>query len=500
MLQNLAQEKLRPLVLRVVEEFLGLVGLDDLAAIHEYDGIRNRFRKAHLVSHAEHGHATLGKFDHDIEHFLDHLGVERRGRLVEQHDARVHAKAARDRDTLLLTARKLARIFGGLVGDLDALEVFHRDFLGFLAWHLAHPDRCKAAVLENGKVREEVEVLEAHANLAAYLVDILDIVGELDTIDDDLASLVFLEPVDAPQQGRLARSAGANDDHHLLRVHVEADAAQGVDLDVAARDFAPNLHGVVGLEHGGDAALCEYTERFDRLKLEAAALEVSKAEIEQALAAVDQDTLATLQLAADRIATFHRRQKEETWLTDDEPDIRLGQMVTPLDRIGIYVPGGKAAYPSSVLMNALPAKVAGVKRLVACSSPGKEKRINPAILYTMVKIGADEIYCLGGAQAIAAMAYGTQTIDPVDLIVGPGNQWVMEAKRQVFGTVGIDFLAGPSECMVIADETGRNWRVAEHALIGPNGEQLARLPGHMAYWFGWFSFYPRTKLYGLDGG
>ena len=125
-------------------------------------------------------------------------------------------------------------------------------------------------------------------------------------------------------------------------------------------------------------------------------------------------------------------------------------------------------------MSLVPAKVAGVKRLVACSSPGKEKRINPAILYTMVKIGADEIYCLGGAQAIAAMAYGTQTIDPVDLIVGPGNQWVMEAKRQVFGTVGIDFLAGPSEVMVIADETARADYVAADLLAQCEHDPQAR--------------------------
>jgi len=152
----------------------------------------------------------------------------------------------------------------------------------------------------------------------------------------------------------------------------------------------------------GDEALCEYTERFDHLKLDAASLEVSKSEIEQALADVDVDTLETLQLAADRIAAFHRKQKEATWLADDEPDIRLGQMVTPLDRVGIYVPGGKASYPSSVLMNAIPARVAGVPEIyAACAAPGGEV---PDVVLAAARIaGIRGLFRIGGAQAIAAL-------------------------------------------------------------------------------------------------
>ncbi|MCK4509433.1 MAG: histidinol dehydrogenase, partial [Desulfuromonadales bacterium] len=191
----------------------------------------------------------------------------------------------------------------------------------------------------------------------------------------------------------------------------------------------------------GDAALCEYTERFDRLKLAAGSLEVSAAEIEEALAAVDSETLATLQLAADRIAAFHAKQKEETWLSDDEPGIQLGQMVTPLDRVGIYVPGGKAAYPSSVLMNAVPAKVAGVGEIIMVV-PMPDGVVNPYVLAAAHIAGVDRIFKLGGAQAVAALAYGTETVPKVDKITGPGNIYVATAKRLVFGTVDIDMIAG----------------------------------------------------------
>src|SRR5210317_1812113 len=207
----------------------------------------------------------------------------------------------------------------------------------------------------------------------------------------------------------------------------------------------------------GDAALFEYTERFDRLKLDAANLEVSADEIAQALAAVDSKTLATLQLAADRIAAFHAKQKEETWLSDDEPDIRLGQMVTPLDRVGIYVPGGKAAYPSSVLMNAVPAKVAGVGEIIMVV-PMPDGVVNPYVLAAAHVAGVDRIFKLGGAQAVAALAYGTETIPKVDKITGPGNSFVATAKRMVFGVVGIDMIAGPSEILVVCDgKTNPDW-------------------------------------------
>ena len=222
----------------------------------------------------------------------------------------------------------------------------------------------------------------------------------------------------------------------------------------------------------GDAALCEYTERFDRLKIDATTLEVSGAEIEQALAVVDQDTLATLQLAADRIATFHRRQKEETWMTDDEPDIRLGQMVIPLDRVGIYVPGGKAAYPSSVLMNAVPAKVAGVGEIIMVV-PMPDGVVNPYVLAAAHIAGVDRIFKIGGAQAVAALAYGTASIPKVDKITGPGNIYVATAKRLVFGTVDIDMIAGPSEILVINDGSGEAAHIAADLLSQAEHDELA---------------------------
>ena len=222
----------------------------------------------------------------------------------------------------------------------------------------------------------------------------------------------------------------------------------------------------------GDAALYEYTERFDRLKLDATTLEVSTAEIEQALAAVDRETLATLQLAADRIATFHRRQKEETWLTDDESDIRLGQMVTPLDRVGIYVPGGKAAYPSSVLMNAVPAKVAGVGEIIMVV-PMPDGVVNPYVLAAAHIAGVDRIFKIGGAQAVAALAYGTANIPKVDKITGPGNIYVATAKRLVFGTVDIDMIAGPSEILVINDGSGEAAHIAADLLSQAEHDELA---------------------------
>jgi len=222
----------------------------------------------------------------------------------------------------------------------------------------------------------------------------------------------------------------------------------------------------------GDAALCEYTERFDRLKLEAGSLEVSAQEIKQALAAVDSETLATLQLAADRIAAFHSKQKEETWLSSDEPGIQLGQMVTPLDRVGIYVPGGKAAYPSSVLMNAVPAKVAGVGEIIM-TVPMPDGVVNPYVLAAAHIAGVDRIFKLGGAQAVAALAYGTDTVPKVDKITGPGNIYVATAKRLVFGTVDIDMIAGPSEILVINDGGGDPAHIAADLLSQAEHDELA---------------------------
>jgi histidinol dehydrogenase len=222
----------------------------------------------------------------------------------------------------------------------------------------------------------------------------------------------------------------------------------------------------------GDVALCEYTERFDRLKLDASSLEVSPAEIEEALAAVDDETFARLKLAAERIAAFHQKQKEETWLDENEPDIKLGQMVTPLDRVGIYVPGGKAAYPSSVLMNAVPAKVAGVGEVIMVV-PMPDGMANPYVLAAAHIAGVDRIFKVGGAQAVAALAYGTATVPRVVKITGPGYIYVATAKRLVFGTVDIDMIAGPSEILVINDGTGEPGHIAADLLSQAEHDELA---------------------------
>ncbi len=200
----------------------------------------------------------------------------------------------------------------------------------------------------------------------------------------------------------------------------------------------------------GDSALIEYTARFDRLELTPDALRITADEVETAAASCDKELLDALALAAERIGEFHRRQLPQGYAFTDAAGVRLGQRWTAIDAAGLYVPGGTAAYPSSVLMNAIPAKVAGVGRLVmVVPSPGG--RLNPLVLAAARLAGVDEIYRVGGAQAVGALAYGTRTIRPVDKIVGPGNAYVAAAKRQVFGTVGIDMIAGPSEILVVAD-------------------------------------------------
>jgi histidinol dehydrogenase len=200
----------------------------------------------------------------------------------------------------------------------------------------------------------------------------------------------------------------------------------------------------------GDAALCDYTSRFDRVAMTPDRLRVSVAEIAAAKAAVSPELLAALDLAAARIEAFHKAQLPRDLETEDTVGYRMGMRWTALDAVGLYVPGGKAAYPSSVLMSALPARAAGVSRLAICV-PAPDGILNPLVLAAADRAGVTEIYRVGGAQAIAALAFGTETIAPVDRIVGPGNAYVAEAKRQVFGRVGIDGIAGPSEVVVVAD-------------------------------------------------
>lgn len=222
----------------------------------------------------------------------------------------------------------------------------------------------------------------------------------------------------------------------------------------------------------GDPAVLAYTERFDRVTLSLKDMRVTPEEIRDAYNRVDPKKVEALRLAAHNIRAFHEKQKNGTWVTQEADGVILGQIVRPLKSAGVYVPGGKACYPSSVLMNVIPAKVAGVEQLIMCSpAPGGE--LNPYILVAADIAGVNEIYKIGGAQAVAAMAYGTATIPRVDKIVGPGNIYVATAKRYVFGQVDIDMIAGPSEILVIADDTADPEFVASDLLSQAEHDELA---------------------------
>jgi histidinol dehydrogenase len=208
----------------------------------------------------------------------------------------------------------------------------------------------------------------------------------------------------------------------------------------------------------GDDAVLEYTKRFDRLTARAMGeLELTPAELQSALDGLPRDQRDALEAAASRVRSYHERQTLQSWQFEDSDGSLLGQKVTPLDRVGLYVPGGKAAYPSSVLMNAIPAKVAGVGELImVVPTPDGER--NPLVLAAAALAGVDRVFCIGGAQAVGALAYGTQSVPAVDKIVGPGNAYVAAAKRRVFGVVGIDMVAGPSEILIICDgQTDPDW-------------------------------------------
>lgn len=223
----------------------------------------------------------------------------------------------------------------------------------------------------------------------------------------------------------------------------------------------------------GDAALIELTRKFDRFDPEEVGLAVDPAEIARAWDACPNEQLRALEKAAERIEAFHRRQVPEALAWTDSAGIRMGQRWTPIDAVGLYVPGGTAAYPSSVLMNAIPAKVAGCRRLVV-AAPTPEGRSNPLVLAACRLAGVDEVYRIGGAQAIAALAHGTGSVRRVDKITGPGNAYVAEAKRQVFGIVGIDMIAGPSEVVVVADRTARPDLVAADLIAQAEHDVLAQ--------------------------
>ena len=229
-------------------------------------------------------------------------------------------------------------------------------------------------------------------------------------------------------------------------------AALAVPMDDGDRAVAETVAEIIAaVEARGDAAVLEYTRRFDDVDAGSLdALRIERADLEAALEALPEAERSALRAAAGRIEAFHEQQLDSDWRFEDAHGNVLGQRITPLARVGVYVPGGKASYPSSVLMNALPARVAGVDEIIMVApTPGGER--NPLVLAAAALAGVDAVYCMGGAQAVAALAVGTATLAPVDKIVGPGNRYVAEAKRQLFGRVGIDMIAGPSEILVIAD-------------------------------------------------
>jgi histidinol dehydrogenase len=246
----------------------------------------------------------------------------------------------------------------------------------------------------------------------------------------------------------------------------EAAADEGIERTVA------NI--LADVKARGDAAVVDYTNRFDRLSAAAMAdLELGQGELQMALAGLPAERRAALEAAANRIRAYHERQKMEGWSYTEADGTMLGQMITPLDRVGLYVPGGKAAYPSSVLMNAIPAKVAGVKELImVVPTPGGEK--NRLVLAAACLAGVDRVFTMGGAQAVGALAYGTQTVPQVDKIVGPGNAYVATAKRRVFGIVGIDMVAGPSEILVVSDGSGNPDWVAMDLFSQAEHDELAQ--------------------------
>ena len=213
----------------------------------------------------------------------------------------------------------------------------------------------------------------------------------------------------------------------------------------------------------GDAALIEYAERFDEFSLQPSELRLNKATLREFAGRADASVIEGLREAIARVRRFHEAERLESWEIDGPNGVRLGQRITPIDRVGVYVPGGTAAYPSSVVMNVVPAQVAGVERIVIATPP-RTLNENPAVAAALCELGIDEVYAVGGAQAVAALAYGTETVPSVDKITGPGNKYVAAAKKMVFGVVGIDSIAGPSEVIVIADDTAHASFVAADLL------------------------------------
>lgn len=252
-----------------------------------------------------------------------------------------------------------------------------------------------------------------------------------------------------------------------LKKTVSRGQAAGASVEKAVRTI------LQAVERGGDKAVLRYTKQFDKVSLKPEALRVTADEIKNAYFHIRKDEGDALRLAAQRITAFHERQRSKTWMYQDG-DATLGQLVTPVDAVGVYVPGGKAVYPSSVLMCAIPARVAGVERVVMVTPPQKGP-INPYLLVAADIAGVTEIYQVGGVQAVAALAYGTKVIGKVDKIVGPGNIYVATAKRLLYGTVGIDMIAGPSELLVVADAQANPAHVAADLLCEAEHDEGAQV-------------------------
>ena len=247
--------------------------------------------------------------------------------------------------------------------------------------------------------------------------------------------------------------------------------------EIFARDnIASNVEGIVSdiiadVRANGDRALLAYAKKFDKADL--TSLEVSAEEIDEAFREVDPKFLEILREAAKNIRAFHEKQVRQSFIINENKGVVTGQKITPIDRVGLYVPGGTAAYPSTVLMDSIPAKIAGCKVIEMVTPPTKDGKVNPVILAAAKIAGVDRIYKVGGAQAIAALAYGTETVGAVDKIVGPGNAFVAEAKKQVFGKVSIDMIAGPSEILVVADRTANPKFVAADLLSQAEHDRMA---------------------------
>ena len=260
----------------------------------------------------------------------------------------------------------------------------------------------------------------------------------------------------------------------MIKIYKSGEVSNG---EIFARDnISPDVEGIVSgiianVIANKDAALFEYTEKFDKAKL--SALEVTPEEIDEAFAMADPEFVKIIEEAAENIRAFHKRQVRNSFVISECDGVVTGQKVMPIEKVGLYVPGGTAAYPSTVLMDSIPAKIAGCKEIVMVTPPSADGKVNPVILAAAKIAGVDRIFKLGGAQAVAALAYGTESVPKVDKIVGPGNAFVAEAKKQVFGKVSIDMIAGPSEILVVADATANPRFVAADLLSQAEHDKMA---------------------------